>query len=218
MFDRETRVVEVMDVHIRATDVTKRFRRRRVLEGFDVDVRGGEAVALVGENGQGKTTALKILAGLLPHDDGRVERSGDLGYCPQTPGVIEHLDVDDHLALFGSAAGLPRTAARDRGRRQLAALGLDPEENDLAKNLSGGTRQKLNLALALLGDPDVLLLDEPYQGFDFGSYLDFWGHVDEWKDAGKAVVVVTHLLTDTSRVDRVIELRHGRAHDSTHGR
>ncbi len=203
-----------MDVVIRASGVTKRFRRKRVLEGFDIEVRGGEAVALVGENGEGKTTALRILAGLLSHDDGRVERVGGLGYCPQTPGVIEHLDVNDHLALFGSASGIPRAVARERGRRQLAALGFPPDANDLAKNLSGGTRQKLNLALALLGDPDVLLLDEPYQGFDFGSYLDFWDHVDEWRSSGKAVVVVTHLLTDTSRVDRVIEMRDGRARDA----
>jgi ABC-type multidrug transport system ATPase subunit len=76
----------------------------------------------------------------------------------------------------------------------------------VAKAMSGGTRQKLNLALALLGDPDVLLLDEPYQGFDHGTYVDFWAHVDSWRRHRKAVAVVTHMLAELWRVDHVVEL------------
>jgi ABC-2 type transport system ATP-binding protein len=76
----------------------------------------------------------------------------------------------------------------------------------VARRLSGGTRQKLNLVLAGLGEPDVLLLDEPYQGFDSGSYLDFWQQVWQWRDAGKAVVVVTHLLAHADRADIVLDL------------
>jgi ABC-type multidrug transport system ATPase subunit len=72
--------------------------------------------------------------------------------------------------------------------------------------MSGGTRQKLNLALALLAEPDLLLLDEPYQGFDRGTYVNFWDHCDGWRAQGKAVVVVTHMLAELGRVDRVIEL------------
>lgn len=75
-----------------------------------------------------------------------------------------------------------------------------------ARHLSGGARQKLNLALALLGDVRVLLLDEPYQGFDHGGYVSFWEHVDRWRSGGLAVVVVTHLLPDLRLVDRVVEL------------
>jgi ABC-2 type transport system ATP-binding protein len=72
--------------------------------------------------------------------------------------------------------------------------------------MSGGNRQKLNLALALLGDPEVLLLDEPYQGFDHGAYVDFWEHVHRWRELNVAVAVVTHMLTELWRVDRVVEL------------
>ena len=75
------------------------------------------------------------------------------------------------------------------------------------RDLSGGARQKLSLALALLGQPGLLLLDEPYQGFDQGSYLDFWHHADAWRRQGRAVVVVTHLLTELNRADQVLELR-----------
>jgi ABC-type multidrug transport system ATPase subunit len=72
--------------------------------------------------------------------------------------------------------------------------------------MSGGNRQKLNLSLALLGDPDVLLLDEPFQGFDHGTYVDFWDHVARWREQNMAVAVVTHMLTELWRVDRVVEL------------
>ena len=72
--------------------------------------------------------------------------------------------------------------------------------------MSGGSRQKLNLALALLGDPDVLLLDEPYQGFDHGTYVDFWEHVSRWREENVAAAVVTHMLPELWRVDRVVEL------------
>src|SRR5260370_916823 len=97
----------------------------------------------------------------------------------------------------------PPAAAR---RALLPPLGLPAAPRTLARDLSGGARQKLSLALALLGQPRLLLLDEPYQGFDHGSYLDFWRHADAWRADGKAVVVVTHLLTEQHRADRVIEL------------
>jgi ABC-2 type transport system ATP-binding protein len=197
------------DAVLDCVGVTKRFGRRVVLDGADLRVRRGEAVALVGENGAGKTTLLRICAGILRRDGGTVRRNGTVGYCPQEPGVIDLLDADQHLALFGAAAGLGRSEARSTGRRLLDSFGFPAGEAGIARELSGGTRQKLNLALALLNDPTILLLDEPYQGFDFGSYLDFWAHVDMWRTEGRAVVVVTHMLTDTDRVDRVIEVGGG---------
>jgi ABC-2 type transport system ATP-binding protein len=199
-------------VALDAVGLRKRFGRQEVLCGASLRVERGEAVALVGENGAGKTTLLRLCAGLLAPDDGVVRRSGRVGYCPQEPGVVDLLDADQHLTLFGATAGLSRRDARAAGRRLLEELGFPVGDRVVAKDLSGGTRQKLNLALALLGDPELLLLDEPYQGFDHGSYVDFWRHVDDWKAAGRAVVVVTHLLTELHRVDRVVEVRDGAAH------
>jgi ABC-2 type transport system ATP-binding protein len=177
-----------------------------VLDGMDFHVDRGEAVAIIGENGAGKTTLLKLCAGLLAPDAGTVHRHGRVGYCPQEPGVVDLLTAEQHLLLFGAAAGLSRAEARRRVRCLLESFGFPTGDKAVAKDLSGGTRQKLNLALALLGDPQVLLLDEPYQGFDMGSYVDFWAHVDTWRDEGRAVVVVTHLLTELDRVDRVVEV------------
>lgn len=189
-----------------AKGVSKRFGGKAVLEDVDLDLRPGEAVALVGENGAGKTTLLRICAGLLRADSGTVRVPGTIGYCPQDAGVLDLLTADEHMVLFGRAAGLTRKTAVREGRRNLERFGFPAREHAVAKDLSGGTRQKLNLALALLGDPELLLLDEPYQGFDRGTYVNFWDHVDDWRSAGKAVLVVTHMMAELTRVDRVVEL------------
>ena len=194
---------------LQATGLAKRYGRRSVLRDGALTVARGEAVALIGENGTGKSTLLQLCAGVLAPDAGSVHRDGQVGYCPQEPGLVELLTPAQHVVLFGAASGLTRAEARRRGGRLLEELGVAPDERAVARDLSGGTRQKLNLALALLGDPAVLLLDEPYQGFDLGSYVDFWAHVDTWRDEGRGVVVVTHLLTELDRVDRVVEVRDG---------
>jgi len=194
------------ETRLSVSGVAKRFGPKRVLEGVSLTVDAGEAVALVGENGCGKTTLLRICAGLIPADAGTVWLTGRIGYCPQEPGLLDLLSADEHLAFFGAAFGMSRRQAVVTGRGILADLDFPIGDPTVAKALSGGTRQKLNLALALLGEPQVLLLDEPYQGFDSGSYVNFWDHVAAWKSAGRAILVVTHMLAELSRVDRVVDL------------
>jgi ABC-2 type transport system ATP-binding protein len=178
-----------------------------VLRGESLDVFPGEAVALVGENGAGKTTLLRICAGLIAPDAGRLAVGGRIGYSPQDPGLLDLLTAEEHVVYFGRALGLERGDALARGHTVLEEFGFADGRTTVAKDLSGGTRQKLNLALALLGDPALLLLDEPYQGFDRGTYVNFWDQVDGWREQGKAVLVVTHMLAELARVDRVVELR-----------
>jgi ABC-type multidrug transport system ATPase subunit len=109
--------------------------------------------------------------------------------------------------MFAPALALSRREALDRGHELLAEFAFPLHQRAQCRHLSGGSRQKLNLALALLGGAHLLLLDEPYQGFDHGAYVSFWEHVDRWKGEGMGVVVVTHLLADRQLVDRVVELR-----------
>ena len=189
-----------------AVGVSKRFGRRTVLQGACLEAGAGQAVAIVGENGAGKTTLLRICAGLLVPDAGTVEVTGRIGYCPQNPGVLDLLTVDEHLELFGRAMDLSPEAARRAGYQILAELRFPVGDKTVAGHLSGGNRQKLNLTLALLGEADVLLLDEPYQGFDYGTYVNFWDLVDAWRQAGRVVVVVTHMLAELNRVDHIVEL------------
>ena len=190
---------------LRATGIVKRYRRNTVLDHVNLDVRRGEAVALTGANGSGKSTLLRICARVLAADEGQVEVDGRVGYCPQEPALFDLLTADEHLVLFGAAAGLSRHDALRKGRLILDSLAAKPKT--VVRELSGGTKQKLNLAVALLAEPDVLLLDEPYQGFDHGTYVDFWDLVTQWRGAGRAVVVVTHMLTELWRTDRVVNLK-----------
>jgi ABC-type multidrug transport system ATPase subunit len=203
---RPPRIGPVSEALLDATGIGKRFGRKQVLAEVSLSVRRGEAVAVTGENGAGKTTLLRICAGVTRPDRGRLSVAGRVGYCPQEPGLFDLLNADEHLALFAPALGLPRQTALHDGRRLLAEFGFPVGDSSEVRHLSGGARQKLNLALALLGGASVLLLDEPYQGFDRGSYISFWEHVARWKADRMAVVVVTHLLTDVDLVDRVVEL------------
>jgi ABC-2 type transport system ATP-binding protein len=194
-------------VRLDARNITKRYGRSTVLDRVDLTVRAGEVVAVIGANGSGKSTLLRICAGLVSPDHGEVRVHGRLGYCPQDAGVVDLLTPDEHFVLVGAGRDYHRTVARDRGRAAAAALDWPGAAwAGVARQLSGGTRQKLNLVLAGLGEPEVLLLDEPYQGFDRGSYVDFWKQVWRWRAEGRAVVVVTHLLNELDRADTVVDL------------
>ncbi|MGN6245163.1 MAG: ABC transporter ATP-binding protein [Motilibacteraceae bacterium] len=181
-----------------------------VLRGADLTLCRGEVVGLVGENGSGKSTLMKILVGALPADAGMVTVAGRLGYCPQEPVVYDRLTCDEHFDLFAAAYGLPAPVQARRGREIYAALGFERYAGARADRLSGGTLAKLNLGLALLADPEVLLLDEPYAGFDFDTYLRFWELVTRCRQAGRAVLVISHSVTDEERFDRIVTLKDGR--------
>ena len=194
------------DRQLVVSGVVKNYGRRRVLDDVSLSVEAGEVLALTGENGAGKSTLMRICAGLLRADAGTVHVGGRIGYCPQSPSLFELLTADEHLIMFGRGVGLSREDALSRGHALLAEFDFPVGRSVVTAHMSGGTRQKLNLALALLPDPAVLLLDEPYQGFDRGTYVNFWEHCKVWRAEGKAVVVVTHMLAELDRVDGVFEL------------
>jgi ABC-2 type transport system ATP-binding protein len=193
-------------VLLRLADVGKRYRRRTVFAGVNLTVRAGEVAAVVGSNGCGKSTLLRICAGLTRPSTGTIHRTRRVGFVPQDGGTAGWLTAAEHFTLFGAAAGMAPRRARSTGEHLAGRLAWRPGRNQPAHQLSGGTRQKLNLVLGELHGPDLLLLDEPYQGFDQGTYLDFWDQVFAWRQAGRGVVVVTHLLHDLHNVDHVLDL------------
>jgi ABC-2 type transport system ATP-binding protein len=186
-------------------------RRRQVLHGASLTLRPGEVVGLVGENGSGKSTLMKILVGELAADAGSVSRFGRLGYCPQEPLVYARLTCDEHFELFGRAGRLSDQQTEASRKDIYETLGFTRYARTRADRLSGGTLAKLNLGLALMADPDLLLLDEPYAGFDWDTYQKFWGIVADRRKAGRTVLIVSHFLVDQERFDRIIEVKDGLA-------
>jgi len=204
---------------LEAAGIEKSYRRgvwpartaRQVLRGVDFRLYPGEVAGLVGENGAGKSTLMKILVGALVADAGSVTRSGRLGYCPQEPVVYERLTCDEHFELFGRAYGMSGEQERRARRGLYAVLGFERYAATRAGQLSGGTLAKLNLGLALLADPEVLLLDEPYAGFDFDTYMKFWDLVAGRRLARRSVLVISQFVTDEQRFDSIVTLRDGKA-------
>ncbi len=188
------------------SNVARSFGRRHVLRDVTFTARRGELVGIAGENGAGKTTLLRIMAGLLPPDRGRVHVRGRIGYCPQDPQVHFGLTVDQNLEWFRAAYRLEHHM---RAEAMLDRLAVRQHRRTLVGDLSGGTRQKLNLILALMHDPEVLLLDEPYQGFDWETYLRFWDIADESRRAGKVIVIISHLVFERTRFDTLLRLHDG---------
>jgi ABC-type multidrug transport system ATPase subunit len=191
---------------LEAVDLRRAYGRRRVLNGVSLTVRRGELVGVVGENGAGKSTLLKILAGELRPDAGEVRLRGASGYCPQLPILNEALTVEQHLAYFAAAYALHDLTYAEA---LVERLGYGAYRGARVGVLSGGTRQKLNLTLALMHQPDLLLLDEPYQGFDWETYLHFWDLAHDCRERGVAILVISHLLFERERFDRVLHLRAG---------
>ena len=193
-------------VVLRLRDVSARRGRRTVLSGINLTIHRGEVVAVVGANGAGKSTLLQLCAGLLRASGGSIERTPNFGYAPQLDSLAPLLTVDEHLRLFGAARGIRQGRSISTGRRLLTRLGWTARGDQTAGTLSGGTQQKLNVALAQLNAPDLLLLDEPYQGLDALAYEDLWALISAWRASGAGVLLVTHLLRDVDLVDRVVEL------------
>lgn len=194
------------DPLLSAHNLTKSYGRHHVLRDISFDLAPGTLVGIVGENGAGKSTLLKILAGELRPGSGAVTLHGELGYCPQTVVLNGELTVDQHLNYFRAAYHL---ASLNRAHALVERLDFTQYRSARVATLSGGTRQKLNLTLALMHDPAVLLLDEPYQGFDWETYLHFWELASALRERGRAILVISHLVFDRERFDQIYALRSG---------
>ena len=192
-------------VVVEAQHVQKFHGRHHVLKDVTFSARQGELVGIVGENGAGKTTLLKLLVGLDAPSAGRIAITGRLGYCPQDSLVFERLTVAENLDYFATAYGIDDYRSTDR----IAWLRLDGYRSTLVSHLSAGTKQKVNLAVALIHGPDLLVLDEPYSAFDWETYLLFWECAAALRSQGKTILIVSHLIYDRSRFDQLLTLQDG---------
>lgn len=192
-----------------ARGIAKRYGEREALRGVDVEARSGELVAVIGPNGAGKTTLLSILAGAQAPSSGTIELAGGgVGWVPQQTALYARLTVAENLELF---ARLERTPdPRAAVRVMLDQTGLRGRADERVGRLSGGNRQRVNIALGLLADPPVLILDEPSSSLDPRQRARLWQFVLESSGRGRAVVFSTHDVAEAERYSsRVIVLADG---------
>ncbi|WP_135366660.1 ABC transporter ATP-binding protein [Halosimplex halophilum] len=207
------------DAVVRATGVEKTYDSRlpfarsvEVLDGATLHVEHGQVVGIMGENGSGKSTLMGILAGVLDHDAGEVERAGSVGWCPQEPRLYDRLTVDETFELFGTAYGMTDDEIVEAREWLTDVLDFDRFRDRQIRHLSGGNRQKVNLSVALMHEPDLLLLDEPYTGFDWETFLAFWDLTEELRARGVGVAIISHIINERDRFDVVYELHDGHLH------
>jgi ABC-2 type transport system ATP-binding protein len=208
---------------IRVAGARKAFGDTIAVGSVDLAVAGGEIYGLVGPDGAGKTTLLRLACGALALDAGEVEIAGHpisrnpdrarahIGYLPQRFSMYEDLTVQENLGFFAETRGLPRHERRARFAEILAFVGLGEFPGRIAGQLSGGMKQKLGLAVALVNRPDVLLLDEPTTGVDPITRQDFWRLIIRLAaEEGVAVLVSTPYMDEAARCRRIGFMRAGK--------
>jgi ABC-2 type transport system ATP-binding protein len=199
-------------VLVRALAVARRYGEVEALAPTDVELVAGETVALVGPNGAGKSTLLALLAGAIEPTEGTVETHARVGWVPQRPAHYARLSARENLELFARLEGVgnPHATAEDL----IARFSL-PNDSRPSGDLSVGNRQRLNVALSLLGEPRVLLLDEPTAALDPGQRRRVWEVVNALRSDGGAVCFATQNLEEVEHADRVLVLLDGRVVPST---
>jgi ABC-2 type transport system ATP-binding protein len=190
--------VETMTVTLAAEGLVKRYGDRVALRGVSLAARPGELVAIIGPNGAGKTTLLSILAGIQRPDDGSITTApAGIGWVPQQPAVYNKLTVEENLSLF---ARLERCAdPRATVDRMLALSDLGDRAGDQVGTLSGGNKQRVNIAIGLLAEPDVLLLDEPSAALDPRQRARLWEFILRLAAEGTTVIYATHNIQEADR-------------------
>jgi ABC-2 type transport system ATP-binding protein len=215
---------------IRTTGLVKRYGKVVALDGLDLEVPKGTVLGLLGPNGAGKTTAVRILSTLLEPDEGSAEVAGldvqaeprkvreRIGLSGQNAAVDEHLTGFENLDMVGRLYHLGRKRSRARARELLDRFDLSEAADRPAKTYSGGMRRRLDLAAALVAEPDVLFLDEPTTGLDPRSRIQMWETIYELVGGGSTVLLTTQYMEEADRladdivvIDRGRKIAHGTA-------
>lgn len=202
-------------------NLTKRFSGRAVVEHLSFSVAPNEIFGLVGPDGAGKTTIMRMLAGVMRPDEGTIVTDGvdvvkdpdrakeHVSYMPQRFGLYEDLTVDENIRFYADLFGIPDRLREDRAMRLLAASDMTRFRKRLAGQLSGGMKQKLGLTCSLIHTPKILLLDEPTTGVDPVSRRDFWRILYDLGQGGVTIVISTAYLDEAERCHRLALLHEG---------
>lgn len=209
-------------IAIEAENLTKRFGAFTAVDHINLRVRVGENFGLLGPNGAGKTTTIRMITGVIKPTEGSVRVFGidvvrerdkairKIGYMPQRFSLYEDLTVEENLMLYGSLQGLRGQHLRERVNELMDRFYLREIRGRMAGRLSGGMKQRLSLAVALVHDPDLLILDEPTAGVDPPLRRRFWEHFKELNKEGKTILITTHYMDEAENCDRLALMGGGR--------
>ena len=194
---------------------------KKIVEKLDFEVMPGEVFAFLGSNGSGKTSTIRSLLGIYDATGGELlidgkkltpETAQIVGYLPEERGLYTRAKVLDAMMYFGELKGMTRDAARTFALEFLASVDLADKANVKIKKLSGGQQQKVQLGVAIMGDPKLLILDEPTKGLDPVNRKLLLDIVDDLQQQGVAVIYITHLMEEVERLaDRLLILKDGKA-------
>ena len=201
-------------------DLRRSFGDLRAVDGIDLTVRPGETIGFLGSNGAGKTTTMRMILDIVGPDSGSISWNGEritadvrntIGYMPQERGLYARMRVLEQVAYFGRLAGLTKKAATERAEYWIARVGLEDRSGDLVQELSGGNQQRVQLAVSLVHDPELLVLDEPFAGLDPIAAEAMQEIIGERSAAGAAILLSSHQLDLVEGLcDSVIIIAHGR--------
>ncbi|MGH8957542.1 MAG: ATP-binding cassette domain-containing protein [Acidimicrobiia bacterium] len=200
--------------HFGVDDLTATIGGHKALENVSLSIEPGNVLAVIGGDGAGKTTLCRVLVGLLAPTSGAVQLPSSIGYQPAGSGTWGDLTVRENLQFVADAYRVPAAEFSDRLPPLLTATGLDEASDRLAANLSGGMRQKLGVAMALVSQPRLLVLDEPTTGVDPVSRAELWQLISKAAAEGTAVVMTTTYFNEARRASQVLELDEGRSSPS----
>jgi ABC-2 type transport system ATP-binding protein len=211
----------VTDLAVETRDLTRRFGSFTAVDHLSLSIATGEVFGLLGPNGSGKTTTIRMLCGLLDPTAGTARVAGvevteapeqvktRIGYMSQRFGLYEDLTVAENLDFYAGIYGLSREVRRQRTDELLGYLGLERRLHQLAGTLSGGWKQRLSLACAMLHRPALLFLDEPTAGVDPAARRSFWRTIHEIARTGTTVLVTTHYMDEAERCGRLAMMSSG---------
>jgi len=210
------------DAVLETRGLTKRYADFTAVEDLSLEIREGEVFGFLGPNGAGKTTSISMMCGLLQPTAGQVLVRGEpisggsadvrsrVGVCPQEIVLWDRLTCIEQLEFIGQMYGIPRAEARKRGARLLEEQGLSEKANKQARTLSGGMKRRLNIAMALVHDPEIVVLDEPEAGLDPQSRVRVREYIQKLAH-DKTVILTTHNMDEADRVaDRIAIIDHGK--------
>lgn len=209
------------DTIIEARDITRDFGDFRAVDKLNLKIKKGEVFGFLGPNGAGKTTSINTMVGLLRPSSGQVlingqdvedVKKGTIGICPQELVLWDFLTCKESLLLMGDMYEIPRDELKLRVDKLLDDLFLKDKANTMVNQLSGGMKRRLNLAMAVVHQPEIVVLDEPSEGLDPQSRRVLWNYIRRLRDEeGKTVILTTHLMDEADRLsDRIAIIDHGK--------